>query len=222
MISLKNRCCLIAFLLLSGCQNQNTALFDDLSALKKEFIAEVLQGSIEECPFSLSYHLRTVFYSKQVVSLFGEVHEYTHLPHGWTKYEGPKQKATVYEDQILNETALRSQKYRVWSLKIGGTPFAGIPDYFADMIGGIIGCSYLYIDGKPFTVNEGSQMEPVELEGYPMRGWGVEMRDRYTRAAITYENDDPIEGVLAVMVNVDSKGFGNSASGSQTVVLDVQ
>lgn len=141
---------------------------------------------------------------------------------GWMKYEGPKQKATVYEDQILNETALRSQKYRVWSLKIGGTPFAGIPDYFADMIGGIIGCSYLYIDGKPFTVNEGSQMEPVELEGYPMRGWGVEMRDRYTRAAITYENDDPIEGVLAVMVNVDSKGFGNSASGSQTVVLDVQ
>lgn len=88
MISLKNKCLLMAVLLLSGCLDQNTAILDDLSVLKKEFIAEVLQGSVEECPFSLSYHLRTVFYSKQVVSLFGEFHEYTHLPHGWTKYEG--------------------------------------------------------------------------------------------------------------------------------------
>ena len=95
----------MAFLFLSGCQNQNTVFFDDLSALKKEFIAEVLQGSVEECPFSLSYHLRTVFYSKQVVSLFGEVHEYTHLPHGWTKYEGRTyyKKNGKFSPLVLND-----------------------------------------------------------------------------------------------------------------------
>ena len=85
---MKNTWLLLILLVLSGCRGQNQSLLDDLSVLKKEFIAEVLQGSIEECPFDLSYHFRTVFYSKQLISLFGEFHSYTHLPHGWTKYEG--------------------------------------------------------------------------------------------------------------------------------------
>ena len=88
LISMRNRWLSLILLVLSGCRGQNQSLLDDLSALKKEFIAEVLQGSVEECPFDLSYHFRTVFYSKQLVSLFGEFHSYTHLPHGWTKYEG--------------------------------------------------------------------------------------------------------------------------------------
>ncbi len=88
LVTLTSRWLSLILLVLSGCRGQNQGLLDDLSALKKEFIAEVLQGSIEECPFDLSYHFRTVFYSKQLVSLFGEFHSYTHLPHGWTKYEG--------------------------------------------------------------------------------------------------------------------------------------
>ncbi len=88
MLSLKNKCLFIAILFLVACREQSTVLMDDLSALKNEFMAKVLQGSIEECPFSLSYKLRTIFYSRELISLFGEFHQYTHLPHGWTKYEG--------------------------------------------------------------------------------------------------------------------------------------
>lgn len=78
----------LAILTFSGCNDQGAVHLDDLSGLKKQFIAEVLEGAIDECPFDLSYNLRTVFYSKELISLFGEFHQYTHLPHGWTKYEG--------------------------------------------------------------------------------------------------------------------------------------
>ena len=135
------------------------------------------------------------------------------------RYVGPKQKATVYEDQVLNMSALRAIKYRIWNLVIGGT--FGIPDYFADMIGGIIGCSTLTLDGKYYTVNEGKELEPNGIDYYPMRGWSIELRERYNRAARIYENDDPIDAAVTVMVNVDSKGFGNSNSGSQTAVIEV-
>ena len=85
---MKNKWFLALFFLLSACRNRNPDFLEDLTELKKEFVAEVLEGSIEECPFDLSYHLRTVFYSNQLISIFGEFHQYTHLPHGWSRYEG--------------------------------------------------------------------------------------------------------------------------------------
>lgn len=78
----------MVIVMLSGCLDRNAVLLDDLSGLKRQFITEVLESAVDECPFNLSYNLRTVFYSKELVSLFGEFHQYTHLPHGWTKYEG--------------------------------------------------------------------------------------------------------------------------------------
>lgn len=141
--------------------------------------------------------------------------------HGIKKYLGPKQKNTVYEDQVLDSVTLRAQKYQAWELKIGGTPAKGIPDYFASMVGGIIGCSDFRIDGKNYAVPEGKEMEPVELDRYPMRGWAVELRERYTKGANVFENNEPVGGRLAVMINSSSKGFGNSTTGSQTAVIDV-
>jgi hypothetical protein len=88
MVLTRNGWLFMAILTLCGCGEQNIALLDDPSRLKKQFIAEVLEGAIDECPFNLSYNLRTVFYSKELISLFGELHQYTHLPHGWKKYEG--------------------------------------------------------------------------------------------------------------------------------------
>ena len=85
---MKNRWLFAMLLFFSGCSDQDASFLDNLSALKREFIDEVLEGSMDECPFHLDYKLRTVFYSEQVVSLFGELHHYTHLPHGWTKYGG--------------------------------------------------------------------------------------------------------------------------------------
>lgn len=136
------------------------------------------------------------------------------------RFERSLSKKTVYEDQVLNESVLRSQKYRTWQLIVGGA--SGIPDYFQDMIAGIICCSDFRIDGKYFTCPSDNDLEPNGIDNYPMRGWKVLLRERYTRGGRTYENDIPVDAALTVMVNVDSKGFGNSNTGSETIVIDVE
>lgn len=73
-------------LLMSGCQNNDR--LDQLNALKKGFLNTILEAEIEEGPFHFNYTLRTVFFSKDLVSLFGEFGEYTNLPHGRSYYEG--------------------------------------------------------------------------------------------------------------------------------------
>ena len=78
-----------ALLLSVGCQRQEKdATIDDLNSIKKDFLLSIVQEDVEESPFHVNYSLRTVFFSKDVVSLFGEVHVYEHLPHPWTRYEG--------------------------------------------------------------------------------------------------------------------------------------
>lgn len=138
---------------------------------------------------------------------------------GTNKYLKTASKSTTYEDQVLNMTALRSTPYRIWRLIIGQSK--GIPDWYQDKLGGIIGNSTLLIDGKPFTKPADNDLELIEDDRYPKRGWGVELRERYNRRSRTYENNIPLDALIALAVNVDSKGFGNSNSGSQTIVIDV-
>lgn len=76
-----------AVFLLSGCQS-NEGQLDQLNALKESFLNAIFEAETEEGPFNFNYGLRTVFFSKEVVSLFGEFHEYTNLPHGRSRYEG--------------------------------------------------------------------------------------------------------------------------------------
>jgi hypothetical protein len=82
---------LLAFsiMLFIGCQNQDkTFKVDDLNNIKKNFLSSILESCVEESPFQMSYSLRTIFFSPDLVSLFGVVFVYDHLPHGWWKYEG--------------------------------------------------------------------------------------------------------------------------------------
>lgn len=137
--------------------------------------------------------------------------------HATKRYDRSPTKKTVYEDQILNTTLLHAQKYRQWNLVIGET--FGIPDYFGDMLAGIIHCSDFRYDGKNYTVSSDQDLEPNTEDYYPMKGWSVIIRDRYTRGGRVYENDEPINAQVVVMSNVSLKGF--NVEGDQTVIIDV-
>jgi hypothetical protein len=77
------------FFLMTGCEHQEkNATIDDLNSIKKSFLLAVLESGVEESPFHMNYTLRTVFFSPDIVSLFGEIDVYDHLPHGWWCYEG--------------------------------------------------------------------------------------------------------------------------------------
>lgn len=138
---------------------------------------------------------------------------------GVLKFKGPASKNTIYEDQPMNLQMIRSVNYRIWTLEIGYGK--GIPDYFADKIDRILGCRTLLIDGVAYTKLEGS-LEPSGVEDYPMRGWRIDLRPTTNRAAVHYSEGEPAGRQVAVMVNVDSKGFGTDTGGSETVITDVE
>lgn len=75
---------------LFGCQEQEnkSVSMDDLTSLKNEFVEQIHTCCIDEGPFSFNYNFRTVLFSKQIVSLFGEFNVHDRLPHGWNYYEG--------------------------------------------------------------------------------------------------------------------------------------
>jgi len=76
-------------LFLSSCaQKDEPVNIDNLTDLKKEFIEQINTCCIDEGPFSFNYTFRTVLFSKQIVSLFGELIVHDRLPHGWSRYEG--------------------------------------------------------------------------------------------------------------------------------------
>ncbi len=80
---------LLGMLVMTGCGRQEkNVTIDDLNSIKKSFLLSILESGVEESPFHMNYALRTVFFSPDVISLFGEVHVYEHLPHGWCRYEG--------------------------------------------------------------------------------------------------------------------------------------
>lgn len=138
---------------------------------------------------------------------------------GMKKFKNPASKDTVYEDQVLNMETLRSVPFRIWTLLMGAGE--GIPDYLADKLNRILGCSTLLIDGKEYTKAEGAEMEVIEIEDYPMRAWKVDMREKRNRASRIYEDETAQNATVAVMISVDSKGFGADQGGNETVVQDV-
>lgn len=100
------------------------------------------------------------------------------------RFKAPLSKDTFFEDQPLGMSMLESKPYRLYNLSIGGAK--GIPDYMADMVNRILGCSELYIDGKPYAKSDGSKMEESTAPGYPMRGWNVDIREAENVSALTF------------------------------------
>lgn len=120
-------------------------------------------------------------------------------------------KDTIYEDQPLNLTMVKSVPYRIWELSIGGA--RGIPDYLADKLNRVFGCSTLKIDGKLYTKNEGAKLEPSDLENYPMRGWTIELREKLNRSSRIFVDDVAVDQNAYTIVTVDTKGFGTMPGG---------
>jgi hypothetical protein len=74
---------------LVGCSShEKEKNLNDLNAIKKEFLLSIMGEEVGESPFHMDYKLRTVFFSNDVISLFGAISVYDHLPHGWERYEG--------------------------------------------------------------------------------------------------------------------------------------
>lgn len=95
---------LLLLLICTACSSDTDKGFHNLEDLKKDFISTILRESIlDEGPFQMNYHLRTILFSDNIVSLMGDLFVYDHLPHGWTCYEG---KTYVKINDSFKEIAL--------------------------------------------------------------------------------------------------------------------
>ena len=81
--------CLFLLPAFTACSSDSDKGFDNLEEIKKDFITALLTESVlDESPFQMNYHLRTILFSDNVVSLMGDIFVFAHLPHEWTHYEG--------------------------------------------------------------------------------------------------------------------------------------
>lgn len=71
-----------------GCEKDDRINLDDLNSRKKDFIEAIFDGEVDEGPFFLNYKMKTIFFSKDIVSIFEEFSRYTNLPHESVRYEG--------------------------------------------------------------------------------------------------------------------------------------
>ena len=81
--------CCILMLLFTACEKpKNNQSLNDLNSIKKEFLNTIFSAEVEEGSFYLQYTLKTIFFSKDLISLFGKMNVYDSMPHGWKYYEG--------------------------------------------------------------------------------------------------------------------------------------
>lgn len=132
------------------------------------------------------------------------------------KYIKTAMKSTVYEDQPLNETMVKAIPYRIFRFVLGGS--VGVPPYLIDKVARIFGCNEVRIDGRYFTKNgEGAEFDANELDGYPMAGWSIEIREKYNRDGPIYENDVVVSGKNVAMAVIGTKGFGTQNTDYDTI-----
>lgn len=140
---------------------------------------------------------------------------------GSLNLKSPQSKDTIFEDQVLGMTLQNSKPFRIMELLLNGP--AGIPNWMIDKLNLILGCSTLSIDGRLHTKSaEGAKLEEKAFNSsYPMKGWSIDLRERYTRYSEIYEDDQAVNGQLVAIANVDSKGFGTEGGGNIQQIQDV-
>jgi hypothetical protein len=81
-------CLMAVSLLFVGCRQPRAAREQTLSKAKESFLNALISSHVEEGPFAMSYSIETVFFSKNFISLYGQLDVRDCLPHSWHRYEG--------------------------------------------------------------------------------------------------------------------------------------
>ena len=162
---------LFAIVLLSSCEQRKAKPInmDGLATLKKEFLQQIYTSDVDEGPFSFNYKFRTIFFSKEVISLFGELRVHDRLPHGWQYYEGKTfcmidnqfrevrlsdLFTTVEQREFLRQTCENSLKSNPISYFSGNEPLRSTLSR-DDIRTFVVDDQHLIIIFQPYTVGGG-------------------------------------------------------------------
>jgi hypothetical protein len=111
--------------------------------------------------------------------------------HGFLEFKQPERESTVYADQILNLINLKTVPFRLWQFICRSE---GVPHFMIDIINGASGCETLLFDNREFTVPEGAKWDKKEEEGYPLKGWAIDLRESVIKASMAWDGTTIIGG----------------------------
>lgn len=96
---------LLLLLTMTSCSSDTEKGFNNVEEIKNDFIATLLsESTLDKGPFHMNYNLRSTLFSDNVVSFFGEIFVYAHMPHGWIRYET---KTFVKQNGLFKEITLK-------------------------------------------------------------------------------------------------------------------
>lgn len=141
---------------------------------------------------------------------------------GTMGYDKPGSINVIYPNQNLDMQLVNGKPFNVWRYWTGGPE--GIPDFMMPKLNSIFCLSDIKIEGRYYTkATEGSNFEDKSEEGYPMRGWSIELREKLNRPSRTWVVDPevPLPGEnggqniagLTVAVVVETKAFVSDDNG---------
>jgi hypothetical protein len=134
----------------------------------------------------------------------------------------PVSKDTLYEDQILDMTMLKSTPYRVFNLTL-----EQIPDWKSEVLNWVMGCSDVRIDGRYYTKNGDDAKWDKQVSAYfdALFDISLPLRESINRNSKVFSADENTNEELTIQLNVDSKGFADTsqnASSSVVTFIDVE
>ena len=140
---------------------------------------------------------------------------------GWFKMRGPGSVNVVYVDQAYNQRQQNREPFATEEFIFG--PSSGVPDWTPELIGWILGCQEVYMDGKQFTIaSESSQFTEEEVEGNLYAGWSIDLRYTNRRGSRIFPIDPSVGGKkLLIGLNVETKGFADTTQGSSSNVIQI-
>lgn len=131
----------------------------------------------------------------------------------------PMSVDTVWQDQPLDLETIDSIPYRQFKLSVGG--LWGVPDWVIEKVNRIFSCDTVFIDGRQYTKADGAKWETIVAEGYPLRGWKIDIRETKNNYSLQAENNFSPAEQFAVVYNIETKAFGTFNDNASNNVIQI-
>jgi hypothetical protein len=138
---------------------------------------------------------------------------------GWIGDFEPGSKFATYEDQPADMQLLNGIPFRKYKLNIGVND--GVPPWLIDKINRIMLLTDTSIDGLAYTRNADAQFEKIDVPGWPMKYWTLEIREASNRDTVTLNTDGELNSDLTVVYNINTKAFGDGSEDNIVQVTEI-
>jgi hypothetical protein len=141
---------------------------------------------------------------------------------GWLDGYMPGAHFTAYEDQPSDVTVINGIPYDTHVLNIGSPQASnawGVPNWVIKKLNKILILDNTSCDGLGITRNLDKEFTRVDVPGWPMKYWILEIREAKNRDGVTLTTTGELDQNVTVEYNINTNGFGDGDKGDNVVVI---